>query len=138
MSNARSPRDVCSTTIGTNGLIDSPPLPSAGLTGRPDRGLCDRRIGLLLVTGCPQLLTCGLLLGRDRRRNLTGPVKGALEPQLLARRLLRPRCEDLLHRRLDVALVGELLAQNALELGVVDDDPLAISVRLERELAAQR
>src|ERR1700675_388512 len=98
MSNARSPRDVCSTTIGTNGLIDAPPLPSAGLTGRPDRGLRGRRVGLLVVTRCPQLLSCCLLLGRDRRRNLTGPVERALEPELLARRLLRPRCQDLLHR----------------------------------------
>src|SRR3954447_13101683 len=106
MSNARSPRDVCSTTIGTNGLIDSPPLPSAGLTGRPDRGLCDRRLGLLVVTRCPQLLACCVLLRGDRRRDLGGPVERALEPQLITRCLLRPRCQDLLHRGVDVLLVG--------------------------------
>src|SRR6478752_3797097 len=138
MSNARSPRDVCSTTIGTNGLIGSPPLPSAGLTGRPDRGLRDRRLGLLVVSRCPQLLACCLLLGGDRRRDLTGPVERALEPELLARRLLRPRGKDLLHRGVDVFLVGELIAQRAHELLVADLDALALGEGLERQLAAQR
>src|SRR4029079_9592043 len=105
MSNARSPRDVCSTTIGTNGLIDSPPLVSARLTGRPDRGLRDRRLGLLVVSRLPQLLACCLLLGGDRRRNLACPVERALEPELVARRLLRPRGQDLLHGGIDVFLV---------------------------------
>src|ERR1700709_2337707 len=98
MSNARSPRDVCSTTIGTNGLIDSPPLPSAGLTGRPDRGLRDRRLGLLFLSRLPQLLSCCLLRGGDRRRDLASPVERALEPELVARRLLRPRRQHFLHR----------------------------------------
>src|SRR6476660_5330806 len=138
MSNARSPRDVCSTTIGTNGLIGSPPLPSAGLTGRPDRGLRDRRLGLLVVSRLPQLLACCLLLGGDRRRDLTSPIERALEPQLVARRLLRPRGQDLLHRGVDVLLLGQLVAKRALELGVVDRDVLALGERLECELAAER
>src|SRR3954452_3691250 len=130
MSNARSPRDVCSTTIGTNGLIDSPPLPSAGLTGRPDRGLCDRRLGLLVVSRFPQLLTCCLLLCGDRRGDLASPVERALEPELVARRLLRPRCQDLLHRGVHVLLIGQLVAQRALERGVIDGDALPLGERL--------
>src|SRR3954452_21709367 len=138
MSNARSPRDVCSTTIGTNGLIRSPPLPSAGLTGRPDRGLRDRRLGLLVIPGLPQLLACGLLLCGDGRRDLAGPVERSLQPKLLARRLLRPRVEALLQRGLHVALLGQLLAQRALELGIGDLDVLALGKGLECQLAPQR
>src|SRR6266542_1627901 len=45
MSNTRSPRALCSTTIGINGLIIDPPLPSQdGLVGAP--------LGLALPRSC--------------------------------------------------------------------------------------
>src|SRR3954454_11022299 len=48
MSNARSPRDVCSTTIGTRGLIGRGSLATG--TGGPDSGQCCMGSGEEILT----------------------------------------------------------------------------------------
>src|SRR5437879_1585250 len=91
MSNARSPREVCSITIGINGLMRSPPHERGGVPGEPGgsrtktapqrRGLVgetwfpprertegERRSCRLLASGGPELRIGGalLLLGRPQ------------------------------------------------------------------------
>src|SRR5271166_1909156 len=98
MSNARSPREVCSTTIGTSGLMV---LPLVSLR-RPDssRRLARRSpigrgpqtarlggLGVLQLLGRPQLLA-GLRLGEgDRlgggRDQLDGLARGEVLAHLL-------------------------------------------------------
>src|SRR5437016_2900197 len=82
MSNARSPREVCSTTIGTSGLIvlasfasSAGFLPNvATARPRPGRASAPRRPELarapsgVLLAGLPQLLAGLGLLDRDRLR----------------------------------------------------------------------
>src|SRR5438477_2484575 len=104
MSNARSPREVCSTTIGTSGLIVLASFASsAGFLpnvatgvgrlgsfrrtaegsgpGRPQ--LAAAPLGCLLA-GRPQLVPCLRLLDRDRLRFLGQQVGGLLARDLFA------------------------------------------------------
>src|ERR1700691_909693 len=101
MSNARSPREVCSTTMGTSGLIVSPRLVSRPC---PD--------SFRLATWCPQLLG-------SRRRLALGHDVLLRSPQLLPRRrpLHRDRC-GALHDQLDRLARGEILAQLFLAAGL--------------------
>src|SRR5471032_2708098 len=63
MSKARSPREVCSTTIGINGLISALLLRFRLLaSGGPQ--CCLFRSPILL--GCPDTLSCRFLLGPVR------------------------------------------------------------------------
>src|SRR5215207_1252387 len=100
MSKARSPREVCSTTIGTSGLIGRASL--ARRVGRPDlRGAL-----LLLLVGRPELLARGRLLDRDRLRALHEQVHGLAHRDVLAKGFvgaLRPRA---LHRALELLVAG--------------------------------
>src|SRR5919107_5978366 len=90
MSKARSPREVCSTTIGTSGLIERASLATRPVRSRPSRLLpatrpvrsrpsrlspaspgrpdlcCLALVLLLLLLGRPQLVAGGGLLERDR------------------------------------------------------------------------
>src|ERR687883_354359 len=77
MSNERSPREVCSITIGMSGLI-APLL----LAGRgPQSCLC--LVSFLL--GCPELLACGRELDGDPLHLRGDAVEGAGEAKRLAR-----------------------------------------------------
>src|SRR5689334_18944517 len=115
MSKARSPRDVCSTTIGINGLIRF----SALLTSwGPDLLLA--RSGFLLL-GRPELLARVRQLGRDPRRALGDRVERLAQPQVLLQpvervgRLQHPldrlRLLALPLERLAYLLVGHLEAE---------------------------
>src|SRR5579862_9497591 len=122
MSKARSPRDVCSTTIGTNGLIGA----------------------LLRACGSdPAVSRAGRLRFGNRGwagglRELGRSIEREPQPQILAHPLFRVGGEELLHELVEVLLALAVLAQQALELGVVDLDLLALGERLERDLLAQR
>src|SRR3954469_14943237 len=107
MSNARSPRDVCSTTIGTSGLMVLASVRRAGVgssrpgcrayqrAGGPRAGLSARSAGL--GTGSPELA----------RGGLGGRLVGVL-PGLLGRQLDGLR---LLGQELGRAAVGEVLLE---------------------------
>src|SRR3954463_11513789 len=130
MSNARSPREVCSTTIGTNGLIALAPSGvqgrpgSARLAGGPQLGLW--LLGIVLL-GRPQLVASPGLLEADRLRYLDGPIEREPQADVLAHALLRWGGEDLLHHVLRVVEAGVLrvLEDQGLKLVVVDGDALA-------------
>src|SRR5215813_14126733 len=87
MSNDRSPRDVCSITIGMRGLIW---LLLA--SGGPQFRLS---LGLFLV-GCPDCLTRRGLLGRDPLDLRGDPVERLRQPHGLALGLVRARLLRLL------------------------------------------
>src|SRR6266536_6131614 len=87
MSNARSPREVCSTTIGINGLIAF--NSSLGATGGPDLRV-GRRLILLRRTDA---LTRLVQLGRDRLHVGRDAVERFLEPQVVAN-AVRPALLD--------------------------------------------
>src|SRR6202007_3030505 len=98
MSNARSPREVCSTTMGTSGLMllalvclrraDSFPRLAArrGIVGGPQPPGDRRRGGLCaaLALGRPQLLPRVRLRDRDRTRALRELGQRAARRLLLA------------------------------------------------------
>src|SRR5580765_3196620 len=79
MSNERSPREVCSMTIGMRGLIR---LLLA--SGGPQFRLC---LGLFLVR-CPDCLTRRSLLGRNPLDLVRDPVECTRQPNGLALRLV--------------------------------------------------
>src|SRR4051812_38765292 len=81
MSKARSPRDVCSTTIGTNGLI-------ALLTSRcPEFRLAGRSLLLLLLLRRPQLLARLGELGVDPLHLTGDAVERLAQAQVLLQAL---------------------------------------------------
>src|SRR5271165_858577 len=121
MSKARSPREVCSTTIGTSGLIVlasvslSRPDSSRRLAGRSGIGRGPQPAGssgrarlLADLLGRPQLLARLRLRRRDRlgsgRDQLDGPARG----QFLAHLLKAPAAAQVLQH---------LLGRDALALG---------------------
>src|SRR5919199_1030431 len=127
MSNERSPREVCSITIGMSGLI-APLL----LAGRgPQSCLC--LVSFLL--GCPELLARGRELDGDPLHLRGDAVEGAGEAKRLALLLPAARLAELRDR-----LVGVLVAEPklVLELLVGDLDPEPVGGGLERELARDR
>src|SRR5438105_9855900 len=97
MSNERSPREVCSITIGIRGLISGWLLAAGGPQFRFGRWF--------FLVGRPDLLARGVLLGRDRLHLGGEPVERALEPQVLAQ-LVDSGLHDLLDRRVDVLAGG--------------------------------
>src|SRR6266480_2909144 len=110
MSNERSPRDVCSITIGMSGLIW---LLLA--SGGPQFRLC---LGLFLV-GRPDRLAGGRLLGRNPLDLRGDPVERARQPHRLALRLVGaglPRLRD------DRVAVLEAIAERLVDLLVADRD----------------
>src|SRR5918911_152045 len=121
MSNERSPREVCSITIGMSGLI-APLL----LTGRgPQSCLC--LVSFLL--GCPELLARGREVGGDPLHLGGDAVEGAGEAKRLALLLPAARLAELRDR-----LVGVLVAEPklVLELLVGDLDPELARDRVAR------
>src|SRR4026207_1913585 len=91
MSNARSPRDVCSITIGISGLISVPSSSGLLATGRPYLHAAPA----LLLLGCPEFLTRLRKLDRD-----------AIDP-----------ADDLVERLPKAEIAAELLEASALAHG---------------------
>src|SRR5215212_9440146 len=127
MSNARSPREVCSTTMGISGLIGAPSLRAAG---GPD--LCLRRRLVLLRR--PDRLTCLRELLRDRLHLGRDAVDGLLQPQVLADAVGAALLDELLDVLVGLALLAELLAD--VVVGHLDAE--LVGDRLEQELARDR
>src|SRR5215208_7017470 len=162
MSNARSPREVCSITIGINGLMASPLNCSCidwsfqtaarqspfGLTVTPQAAS-----RWLLAAGGPQFRLClgRFLVGRpnffSRTRDLDRnalrfgrhAVERLAQTEVAAQRLLAAVAEDLLDRFVRVvALKLGLLADQFLDLLVADLEAELVGDRLEHELARDR
>src|SRR5581483_3553966 len=108
MSNARSPREVCSITIGINGLIGVAP-PS--LSGCPDF-----RLGRLLLLRRPKLLARTGELDGDPLHLGGDPIERATHAQVLADPVDGVALEDRLHGLFLLAL----LAQHRRDLVVSD------------------
>src|ERR1700722_15695156 len=95
MSNARSPREVCSTTIGISGLMVLALFRLPGLippgkckAAPPPRRVYQPRSAVLRLGGWrPELLAGRGPLGSDRDRRLDEPcerlIGGDIRPQLL-------------------------------------------------------
>src|SRR6185437_14934320 len=101
MSNARSPREVCSTTMGTNGLIRLSLLAAWGPQFRAGLGLLLLRRPDALAR-LVQLLRDRLHLGRDA-------VERLLQPQVVAHAVgaaLRDEVVDVLLLLAGVAQLG--------------------------------
>src|SRR5437016_4026646 len=115
MSKARSPREVCSITIGINGLIS---LLLLSLSRRPDVSHC---FGLLLL-GCPKLLACAREVDRDRLDLGDDTVERAAQQQVLAEELVAAVVPELRDDGLGVLLarLACLLADEVLQLVVGD------------------
>src|SRR3954454_4828691 len=120
MSNDRSPRDVCSITIGINGLIQVPPLASGGPQFRVG-------LGLFLV-GCPDCLTCCRLLRRDALDLGRDAIERTGEPHRLALRGVRAGLASLLD---DLVAFLEALAEGLVDLLVRHVDAELVRSRLE-------
>src|SRR4051794_27988174 len=138
MSNARSPRDVCSTTMGTSGLmllalfrlvgsIPSGPErlamgfgPSAGLGARRPDLL--GRLFLLVLLGRPELVARLRLLDGDGLRRLDHEVDGLAHRDVLAQEVVAALLPHPLERLLDLLLarVAGGLAQRVEQLVVGD------------------
>src|SRR4029453_1459201 len=84
MSNERSPRDVCSITIGINGLMQSPCFRSGSGAWGPQLRL---GFGGFLV-GTPGRVARLGLPERDRLDRGRDPVEGRAQAQVLAQVLL--------------------------------------------------
>src|SRR5919197_6566400 len=126
MSNERSPREVCSITIGINGLIE---LLLAG------RGPQSCRLLVSFLLGGPELLARGrevgggsLDLGRDAVERLG-------KTNRLALLLPAARLAELRHRLVGILVAGSELL---LELLVGDGDAELVRGGLEHELAGDR
>src|SRR5438309_1163816 len=118
MSNARSPREVCSTTMGTSGLTGSPCPTSGWLAGSPKGRLLGR---VLVVAGGPQ---AGAGLGlpvRGGAGELGGTAQGAQDLGAVA----------------GDGLGLELLAQGGLDRGAEVRDGAELAGR-GRQLVVER
>src|SRR5919206_5040344 len=126
MSNERSPREVCSITIGINGLIE------LLLAGRGPQS-CRLRVSFLL--GCPELLARGREVGGDPLHLGRDAVEGAGEAERLALLLPAARLAELRNR-----LVGVLVAEPelVLQLLVGGRDAELVGGRFEDQLARDR
>src|SRR5215210_8766675 len=105
MSNELSPRDVCSITIGINGLMSDRLLTAGGPQFRLGRLL-------FLVRGPDRVSGCGLL-GRDPLDFSSNVVESAGEPRRLALCLVGARSLRLLDHPLWLL---EALAESLVDL----------------------
>src|SRR5215210_2802294 len=110
MSNARSPREVCSTTIGINGLI-SPLLPTGGPKLR-----CGRRP--FLPVRRPDALARLMELGRDRPHLGRDAVECLLHAEILADAVGAAGLDELVDVRVGLAGGTKLFAD--LVIGYVE------------------
>src|SRR4029450_11625467 len=124
MLNARSPREVWSTTIGTRGLIARASLATRlALLGRPQLTL-----GTALLPRGPHLLPAVGLLLRDRLRRVGDHVRRFAQAHLLAQQgfaALRPQAVEQLLRSGPLVLLGGV-AQRLHQLLVGDLDLLLL------------
>src|SRR5919202_7767 len=154
MSNDRSPRDVCSITIGMRGLMAGAPSFSRfdwsfqtvargspyGLTVTPQAAsrrllatgdaqfrLCLRRF----LVRCPDRLARTLLLERDPLHLRGDAVEGSGEPPALALRLVGAAFAQLPQHAVSVL---EALADRLIDLLVGDLDPELVGDRLQHQL----
>src|SRR5437667_8502457 len=143
MANARSPRDVCSTTIGTSGLIgravyksDPPGLRGARSfgSGRPEAGL----LGLSpVLLRRPELLAGGGLLYGYRLRRFGDHVRGLAEAKLLAQQRVASESTEALEQ-LFGRLVSIARAERREQLLLGDIDLLGVGDGRQGRFAPQR
>src|SRR3954454_19513819 len=156
MSKARSPREVCSTTIGTRGLMGATLYRWAGPGPRRARPrgprLCSSRARrpdlagfLRFLVGRPQLLARLGLLERDRLAVLDDQVDRLAHRDVLAQRLLGALRAGPLQRPLELLLAhlaavggGGGRAQRVLNLVLGHLDALGLDDRAEHRLALER
>src|SRR3954447_13201329 len=127
MSNERSPREVCSITIGINGLISGWLLAAGGPQFR--------LLGWVFLVGCPDRVACGSLLGRDALDFIDDAVESAGEPHVFALRVIRACGASLLD---DLVGLLEAVAKRLVDLLLRDLDSELIRSGLEHELAGDR
>src|SRR5205823_4031450 len=127
MSNERSPREVCSITIGINELMSDWLL----ATGGPQF----RLLGWLFLVGGPERLTGGGPLGRDPLDLGGNAVEDPAQTDRLALNLVNAGFPHLLDH-----LVGllEAVAEGLVDLLVGHLDPELVGGRLQHELAGDR
>src|SRR5437773_8355198 len=116
MSNARSPRDVCSTTIGIRGI-------SVLLAAGGPQLLRLLRLFLFLLRG-PELVASLCPLRRDRLHLRDDAVDRLLQPELRTDALGPAALEELVDVLVGLALAAELFANllvGHLELEFVGD-----------------
>src|SRR6185436_6456706 len=118
MSNERSPREVCSITIGINGLI-SDWLLAAG-------GPQFRLLGWVFLVWCPDSVACRSLLRGDALDFFDDAVESAGEPHVFALGVVGARSASLLD---DLVGLLEAVAESLVDLFLRD---------LESELAGDR
>ena len=131
MSNDRSPRDVCSITMGISGLIRSPCCRVSTTSSRLGG------FSLSGVQSVSRASASSVEIGLHVRGE---PVERGPEPEILAQRLLvavRPDVADRPPRRRLPGRLG-LLADELLDVVVGDLDARLLGDRLERELARDR
>src|SRR6266542_1394573 len=121
MSNARSPREVCSTTIGINGLI-SPLLPTGGPKLR-----CGRRP--FLPVRRPDALARLVQLGRDRPYLRRDAIEHLLHAEIVAHTVGAAALDELVDVLVGLACGPKLLA----DLVVGDVEPELVRDGLEHE-----
>src|SRR4051794_12753998 len=152
MSNERSPREVCSITIGINGLMLAPLLFSwvdwsfqTATSQARSRWLLAAggpqfRLGRLgFLVGGPDLLAGARDLGGDALRLLGNSVERLAQPQVGAQHLLAAGVEHLLDGVVRI-VAGDLrlLADQLADLLVGDLELELARARLEHELAGDR
>src|SRR5215218_2635557 len=129
MSKARSPRDVCSITIGIRGLIHSPR--AGGPQFRIARGL--------LLLGCPELVACMRELRRDASDLSRDAVEGAPEAKVFPELLEASRALQGVDGFGGIVFRPvELLAHDRLDVVVRDLEGKLVGGRVEHELARYR
>src|SRR6266516_867599 len=124
MSNERSPREVCSITMGINGLISGWLL----ATGGPQFRLGGR----LFLVWRPDGLAGGSLLGRYALDLAGNAVEGTGEAHVLALRVVCARSMRLLD---DLVRLLEAVAEGLVDLLVRNLDPELVGGGLEHELS---
>src|SRR6266487_256600 len=127
MSNERSPREVCSITIGINGLMSGWLL----ATGGPQF-----RVGLgIFLVGRPDLLAGLRLFGRNALDLDGDPVESAREAHRLTLRLVDAGATSLLDHFLGVL---EAIPERLVDLLVGHFDGELVGGGLEQGLAGHR
>src|SRR5919198_4148975 len=125
MSNERSPREVCSITIGMRGLMSGWVSLAAGGP--------QFRLGLwFFLVGCPDSLACLGLLGRNALDLLRDSVERTRHAHRFALGLERAGLPRLLEHCIGVV---EAIAERFLDLLLGDVDSELVGRRLQHELA---
>src|SRR6476620_11260847 len=127
MSNERSPREVCSITMGINGLMSGWLL----ATGGPQFRLG----GWLFLVGRPDGLAGGCLLGRDALDLADDSVEGTGQANAFALRVVGACLARLLD---DLVRLFEAVTEGLVDLLVRDLDPQLVGGSLEHELPGDR